>query len=161
MSTGRQCPKCKRVDPACGFTPNPWRAQCRECVRARMRSWDKSKKEQDPIGYAKQKHDQYLKYDKPGLRSRHLQKTYGLTGEQVAQMYENQEGLCAICSRLMDITGRRGTRACVDHDHRTGIVRGLLCAQCNTGLGSFDDSPASLKSAINYLGRVLVQFVGE
>lgn len=156
MGTDRQCSKCKRVDPPCGFTPDSFRAQCRECVRSRMKSWDQSRKDQDPIGYAKLKHDRYLRYDRPGLRGRHIRKTYGLTEEQVSQIFENQEGLCAICSTLMEVAGRGRNRACIDHDHETGRVRGLLCGLCNVGLGCLRDSPQLLRNATQYLDSALV-----
>jgi hypothetical protein len=77
---------------------------------------------------------------------------YGVTLEQFDQLFENQEGLCGICSRLMQKRGDRPFVACVDHDHVTGKVRGLLCGFCNVGLGHFKDSPTILRNAVGYVG---------
>jgi len=59
-----------------------------------------------------------------------------------------QSGRCAICG---DPPGKRGLH--LDHDHLTGIVRGLLCHRCNFGIGLFRDSEELLMRAITYLGR--------
>jgi len=73
---------------------------------------------------------------------------YGLTGSEYEELAAYQNWVCAICGKKE--TSKRGNLA-VDHDHKTGKVRGLLCHKCNSGLGSFGDSPELLKSAINYL----------
>jgi hypothetical protein len=67
-------------------------------------------------------------------------------------MYESQEGKCAICKSTK--FGRAGiSYFSVDHCHKTGKVRGLLCSYCNTALGQMDDSIDRLKSAIEYLTK--------
>lgn len=71
---------------------------------------------------------------------------YGITPEDYDQMFEVQQGLCAICAEASDL------RLHIDHDHETGKVRGLLCARCNPALGAFRDSPVLLQAAIDYLG---------
>jgi hypothetical protein len=78
-------------------------------------------------------------------RRSHLRRTYGLTPEQYAEMYDEQEGVCAIC-QLREAT-------CIDHDHETGLVRALLCRRCNTGIGQFGDDPDLLVRAVGYLTR--------
>ena len=90
-----------------------------------------------------------------------LRREYGLTLEELRSLFESQEGLCGICSKLMCLCqrdGKRGkacpTRACIDHDHsKTGreSVRGLLCDACNNGLGRFRDRPDLLRNAVTYL----------
>jgi hypothetical protein len=57
-------------------------------------------------------------------------------------------GGCAICGAT---NGREGQRLYIDHDHKTGDVRALLCNDCNSGLGRFKDDPRLLKIAIAYL----------
>lgn len=77
-----------------------------------------------------------------------IKKLYGLTLEQYNDMLVNQVGVCAICKEKP-----ADRRLSVDHNHKTGKVRGLLCRNCNTALGGFKDSVLILKSAIEYLGR--------
>jgi hypothetical protein len=76
-----------------------------------------------------------------------VEKTYELTGEEYRALLERQGGVCAICK------GRpQSKRLAVDHDHKTGEVRGLLCSRCNhDGLGAFHDSVLLLWRAVAYL----------
>jgi hypothetical protein len=71
---------------------------------------------------------------------------YGLTPEQVEEMAATG---CAICGTTE--WGGRHSRPAVDHDHKTGKVRGVLCSECNYGLGKFGDDPARLRAAAAYL----------
>lgn len=80
-------------------------------------------------------------------RRRQNLRMYGLTPRKYAVMLELQGGVCAIC-RCACKTGRN---LAVDHDHDTGVVRGLLCNDCNNGLGRFADDTERLEAAINYL----------
>jgi hypothetical protein len=77
-----------------------------------------------------------------------LQTKYGMSTAEYAAMLAAQDEVCAICRT--DDPGR-GKAWCVDHDHATGRVRGLLCWSCNNGLGLFADDPVRLKAAIEYL----------
>ena len=79
-------------------------------------------------------------------RKRDLWNKYQLTQEDWDGMYSKQQGLCALCLKSLD-----GIKVCVDHDHKTGRVRGLLCNDCNHGLGKFRDDPETLIRAANYL----------
>jgi len=78
-----------------------------------------------------------------------LMKKFGINSDQYEEMFKNQNGLCAICeqpepcSRLLS----------VDHCHTTKTVRGLLCTNCNMGLGKFQDNINYLKRAIDYMER--------
>ena len=81
------------------------------------------------------------------LCAKHLRLSYGMSLDDYYTLLKEQKGVCAICKR----PNRNGARLCVDHDHRTGVVRGLLCTQCNAILGYIDDSPIILKGAIKYL----------
>lgn len=82
-------------------------------------------------------------------REQHLKSRYGLDLKAYDALLEAQGGCCAICR--CSKPGGRGTWH-VDHDHKTDKVRGLLCHDCNTGLGKFKDDPEILKLAIVYLG---------
>ena len=77
-----------------------------------------------------------------------LMRQYGITMEQYNDIYNQQEGCCAICG--IHQNDLKYTLH-VDHDHTTGMVRGLLCKKCNTGIGQFSDSSDLLKLALNYL----------
>ena len=83
-------------------------------------------------------------------RNARLQRQYALTLVEFDRLLAEQNGQCAICGT--DKPGRYG-RFCVDHDHRSGKVRGLLCHNCNHGVGKFKDSAARLNSAAAYLRR--------
>lgn len=66
-------------------------------------------------------------------------------------MHAKQEGKCAICTTPIKLYQGRGRGAHLDHDHKTGVIRGLLCMNCNSALGKFKDSIPTLQSAIQYL----------
>lgn len=79
---------------------------------------------------------------------------YGLTVEQVDAMIEEQGGLCAIClspETKMDPRTKQARRLSVDHDHRTGLPRRMLCQRCNWLLSRADDDVELLQRAIAYL----------
>ena len=78
---------------------------------------------------------------------RSLLRGYGLLEEHVEQMFVDQQNLCKICQ--CSITRKNVN---IDHDHNSGMVRGLLCRSCNRGLGLLKDSPEILQSALSYLG---------
>lgn len=82
---------------------------------------------------------------------------YGVDPGTYAQMLASQEGKCAICKTTEP--GVRLGRFHIYHCHRSKAVRGLLCEHCNRGLGHFDDDPALLRRAADYL--VLSEGCGE
>jgi hypothetical protein len=89
---------------------------------------------------------------------------YGLTEEEFKTMFDKQGGACALCGGLFVITARpdvMGIPPTIDHDHKTGEVRGLLCANCNKGLGFFFDDITLLSKAIAYLQKLKVKQSGE
>ena len=82
-------------------------------------------------------------------RAVRLERVYGITQEDYDVMLRAQGGVCKICGQKESVD--RFPLA-VDHDHKTGKVRGLLCGSCNTGLGKFNDDPDLLLKAMKYLG---------
>lgn len=74
-----------------------------------------------------------------------IKAVYGLSRDDYATVLAAQDGACAICR------GKRPYRLCVDHDHATGEVRGLLCRRCNKALRDVRDSVFILNSAVLYL----------
>lgn len=90
-------------------------------------------------------------------RNWHLKNKYGIDLIQYNEILESQNHKCAICgildTEIKDNSRNMIHKLFVDHDHKTGIVRGLLCANCNHGLGKFMDNIKYLEFAINYLNK--------
>lgn len=82
-----------------------------------------------------------------------LKKKYGLTPDDFLKISEKQGDVCAICGSPPRGGNAMEKRLHVDHCHRTGKVRGLLCNHCNNGLGCFKDNKRSLQRAIWYLNE--------
>lgn len=111
-------------------------AECKSCFRARM---------------TKTKDKQNLSKEEQNLLSkkRHLRKHYDLSLEDFEELSKKQNYQCAICG--MPENSCRPFGLNVDHDHRSGKIRGLLCRSCNLGLGLFRDNELILKNALNYI----------
>lgn len=125
----RVCEDCyKRKAGYCA----PCEAAYREKNRLRYRARDRIRNER-----RRRDNPEYIK-------SKILQTRYGISLEERNGMELTQEGKCLICKES-------SKRLVVDHCHTTGKVRGLLCDHCNTGLGSFRDSPELLLAAAKYL----------
>lgn len=88
-----------------------------------------------------------------GQTDMYLMKTYGVTYDWYLAKLEEQNHLCAICGGEGFKMKDSGVKLVVDHDHSVEELntRGLLCHNCNRGLGLFQDNIESLKSAIKYL----------
>ena len=108
------------------------------------------KKEYDSRPEIKEKRREYLKEyesrpeNKEKKRARHLKRHYGISVEEYERMLCEAAGRCAVC-------GEELLAPHVDHNHKTGKIRGLLCPQCNIGLGMFNDSAEILAKAASYL----------
>lgn len=92
-------------------------------------------------------HRERQKTLREAAHGRRIAERYGLTKEQYEALYEAQGGVCYICRRA---TGRRRKLA-VDHDHKTGYVRGLLCSPCNNILAHLRDDVDSARRVTAYL----------
>ena len=124
------CSKCKADKPLKDFSPDNRKkgrtqAQCKKC-RAVV---------------------QTKIYNSESGRDKYLSK-YGITYKDYNTMFTTQNGCCAICGKHQSILTYR---LAVDHNHKTGKVRGLLCKNCNTSLGVMEDSTELLSKAIQYL----------
>ncbi|MDK0525025.1 endonuclease VII domain-containing protein [Streptomyces sp. ML-6] len=126
--THKVCPDCQQDNPIDQYT-NPWVHYCRICTNARERARYVARGGSD-YAYA-----QSLKYN------------YGLTMEEYLARVEKQGGRCAVCGEKSD------RRLHVDHNHRTGAVRDLLCEWCNHAIGKARDDPARLRAMADYLER--------
>jgi hypothetical protein len=109
------------------------RSMCRDCDR----------------DYARE----YAEAHKDERRAYYYERKFGVTIAEYEAMLAAQGGRCAVC-RNPEKRGRRGGGTkllAVDHDHETGQVRGLVCHDCNTGLGMFLEDPELLERAAEYL----------
>lgn len=119
--------------------PDRKQSACKPCSKAQTAAW----RERNPEAAR-------------GIRDRRQDRArdewrnwkYGLTPEDHARMLEAQGYVCALCGKPP-----KGRQLAVDHDHSTGVVRGLLCSPCNTGLGKLGDSIEGLERALAYLRR--------
>lgn len=103
---------------------------CKECTYEKTHAWRKANPDK-------------LRYYK-------ILANYGITRDVFMAMVTAQNSLCAICGKEF-----RPALFVVDHDHKTKKIRGLLCSNCNHGLGKFLEEPIILNSAITYLKKYL------
>ena len=99
----------------------------------------------------KAKIQEYFRTHKDSERKRSRKATileHGITLEQYQEMFDKQNGCCAICNVHQD---KLKQALCVDHNHQTNKIRGLLCGKCNRGIGYLNDNINTLEQAINYL----------
>lgn len=139
----KRCPRCGETKPLTEFSPRKepgngthysWCRACSRTTRAAERaSWSEGQREAHQI----------------------LKHRYKLTEAEYEELLIEQNGVCAICRRPETALDRRGKvrRLSVDHNHETGEVRGLLCCNCNRGLGSLEENPDFFLAAIAYLTR--------
>ncbi len=89
----------------------------------------------------------YYRNRKKNIRKQIL-RDHKITEPELQSLEELSQGVCMICKEPP-----QSKPLCVDHDHNTGQVRGLLCNRCNTGLGYFKDNPELFERAISYLRK--------
>jgi hypothetical protein len=122
-----------------------YRAKHKDKRYAQIQAWVKARPGYQKRGYEKRK---ARNPEAVAMQAKQnaLKNRYGMSVGQFNDMVEYQAGLCAMCCEAMQ--PGRGTH--VDHNHRTGIVRGLLCSRCNPQLGVIE-SPHVLIDALAYL----------
>lgn len=154
------CRKCNHNKPFSDFGKDIHRKNgittaCKSCRNPQSKAWrDKNKEYVKEINVrSKAKRKEY--YDSPErkikYRSLDLERRFGLTHEDYLRMLELQGGVCAICGKVRLNKGKY--HMAIDHCHKSGKVRGILCGWCNKGLGLFDDKPEFLNKAIEYLAK--------
>lgn len=109
---------------------NTWRANNHDKIRAYNRK--------------------HYQYDPVASRAKALRRKFGVTVEQYEALRAHQNDSCAICMTRMP--GGKGDWH-MDHDHKSKRARGLLCQNCNIGLGNFKDDPEKLNKAARYLRK--------
>lgn len=90
-----------------------------------------------------------LEYRKTWMRTYQLKKLYGVTDENYQTLLKQQDHKCAICG-VKEPAGKWKVFH-IDHDHNTNLIRGLLCNNCNRGIGYLGDSSVRLRLAADYL----------
>ena len=162
----KKCPKCGFVGSTELFsrsakTKDGYRSWCKGCDARYSHEWGQRNKpwrskttlawreknkhrwKEYVAKYQKEHRDRYLH----SQRKSQLKVSYGLSIEAYESIFKFQNGACAICKgQNMD-----GKRLAVDHCHSTGKIRGLLCSNCNNGLGRFKDDHGLLEAALIYL----------
>jgi hypothetical protein len=118
--------------------------QQRDRQNERVREW----RARDPRKAADVQKRYRERLGEDGRRDRRLRREYGLTLEAFRALLAGQGGRCAICKTDKPIKGKGW---CVDHDHSTGAVRGVLCHLCNVGIGALQDDPTVVSAAAFYL----------
>lgn len=96
-----------------------------------------------------EKAKQYRQDNKEHLRKAHIKYKYNLSYENWLKMWESQNGECAICGESFNAP----SESCVDHNHKTDKVRGLLCNKCNVAIGLLNDNPILTAKVTEYLLR--------
>jgi hypothetical protein len=131
--------------------PEARKAYYREYARRAMQDPEKKKKQREACKkWYEKKYKQDDSYRIRKNKMRVLSK-YGLKIEDYERMLEDQDYKCFICLKPHEEKPRK--RLHVDHCHKTGKVRGLLCPSCNTSMGKLEDDVCRLKRMIAYLER--------
>ena len=141
-----KCSICHEVKPEKDFSPSPIKknglsSYCRACnnIKAKANMLTRPKELRQKV-----------------LRRHHLKKTFDLTLEQYQAMWDAQLGVCAICGKpetRQTYPTRATSSLSVDHNHETGMIRGLLCHSCNTALGLLYEDPVVIESMLDYVRK--------
>ena len=125
---------------------------CRKCkIRKSVERFCKNKRMVDGFdricrSCKSKANKKYYPKGKSGHKDARLQRMYGISLDDFNDMYEEQRGVCKLCGAEGKTKGLS-----VDHCHKTGRVRGLLCISCNTFLGKIESNPSLLSNITGYL----------
>lgn len=150
ITNGKVCPRCSEHKPLDQYHRNRshssgYNVYCRPCAAEKQ----KNRKARDPE-YVARKGREWRAKNPERARDLLLRHHYGVEIGTYARMLAEQNGQCAICG-ITDPGLPRYTRFHLDHCHDSKKIRGLLCHNCNVGLGHFFNSPDLLTKAIRYL----------
>lgn len=124
--------------------PGKRRYECKPCLRASNRERHKRYLE----------NPDWVRRRDRWLREGQLAKDYGISLSTYQRMFDRQGGRCAVCGESeYRKVGNRTVALCVDHDHRTGEVRALLCNDCNTALGLMREGARRISMLLDYATR--------
>jgi len=128
-----------------------WTVKKREKLNAYQRAWRKKNLEKSRA-ISRKSMARARKQTPRIIKSRKLKSSYGITIDQLEAMIKMQDNKCAICKFTFDLS-KQSTGPNIDHDHRTNIVRMILCRACNNLLGYADDDISILRKSISYLEK--------
>ena len=146
----KKCRDCNKVLPASDFYKNKVNSdglapKCKTCHNASSLEYSRKKPDKARERREKWKNDNPERHF--SAQRKYLLKQYNLTVEEYVDMLEERHQVCQVCGRQ-----ERTVRSLpVDHCHQTGVVRGLLCSDCNKMLGMANDDPAILRKLVEYL----------
>lgn len=124
------------------------RGMCKSCYNYVVRNHSpETSRRRNATPAAKERKRRWRQAHPNHQKQHHRLKRYGISPEQYDEMLRTQNNACKVC--LTNFTTTK--RCCIDHDHTTGKVRGLLCSSCNAGLGMVRDSEFRLARLIAYL----------
>jgi hypothetical protein len=144
------CSKCKIDKPFSEYFKDNLRkigirCKCKLCCRDETLEW-RAKNRSQYNNYAAM----WRAKNQTRQHATHLKHHYGLSIEKYNALLVDQGCLCKVCGKQHDPSRSRG-RLYVDHCHKTGAVRALLCGGCNVGIGNLQDDPVLLRKAADYL----------
>ena len=141
----KRCSICDTVKPISEFV--------RDCCRPDgFHVWCKPCRREKDTKYRAVHKERYPGRDQARHRRKWMISKYNMSPDEFLRLLSQQNGLCAICKKKPP--SKDGPNAWnVDHDHSTGHVRGVLCGNCNRGIGLFKDNPYTCKSAAEYLSK--------
>lgn len=128
-------------------------SKCKKCRNAVGKKWclENPDKVKEINNKNKVKRKEY--YSQPDVKLKYrkawVERTFNIPYSEYERMYDEQGGVCAVCKQPE--TSVKNEHLSIDHCHDTGIVRGLLCNNCNRGIGLLKDSYEVLKNAVDYL----------
>ena len=152
------CKACRKIFSKKAYEKRKDTVLPRERVQYRERSGDEKERDRATKKryYDKNKaaiqawNENYRKANRDRVRANARRRHYAISEHDFNQLFSEQDERCSICCVQFDYSIRH-LSPCVDHDHATGAVRGLLCGNCNTGLGMLGDSEENLMRAALYL----------
>lgn len=148
----KSCTGCKSVKPLSSFYANKRvkdgrMAKCKECWKEKGKKYHQKNREK-MNARTRAYYQAHLEQSRLWSRRNNV-KRYGVSEEEYDALFKRGAGQCWICHGDPDT----GKQLSIDHDHTTGVIRGLLCRTCNFGVGSFRDNPALCESGASYLRR--------
>lgn len=144
----KECSKCGETKIKAEFyknnrSPDGLMRRCRECSNEANKEWHRTNREK-----VNERAKKWRRANPEKVKEKKRRFNYKIEPHEFNQMLEDQRFKCPICVNDLDMeNGKYAT----DHNHDTGVTRGILCPSCNLGIGNLKDSPTILRAALDYL----------